>query len=395
MKSAFFIIAIIACASAVTITSHKLNALNNRVQFGNLFAEIRAQLKSGGPLANIEGLIDQLEGQIHTEQADHDAMLGRNRESCSTEQEFRQGEIVEGQASLKRSSDHMAACSASLGQAKTALAQTTEDLLDSKAALRSAIARRKEEAATFVQRTKDHARATKVVRGALSILDDMVVQQNFVQLAKHTKALLKSGLKVRLAKHYAPVLAMFAQMATSEQNMFLDVGAVNRIKSLLTELLSNISTSLNEYRVAEEGKKEAFLILQGKLNDSIVALSKNKMELEDHVETMQQCVLEEKVLVNASKTKLARNIKLFNLSKSMCAAFEKEFAAATNSRNEELKLLVQVRRLVKKRLDGLGSAVTSRDDSFTNKKVQKWEKGTFNQNGGDKSAALDGFGMSK
>merc|ERR1712072_1365464 len=147
--------------------------------------------------------------------------------------------------------------------------------------------------------------------------------------------------------------------------------------------------------VAEEGKKEAFLILQGKLNASITALTKNKMDLEDHVETMQQCVLEEKVLVNASRTKLARNTKLLNLSISMCAAFEKEYAAATKSRNEELKLLVEVRRLVKKRLDGLGHSVTSRDDSFNNKKVQKYNAATFEHKGGNKAHALTdrGYGM--
>merc|ERR1712072_1077913 len=145
--------------------------------------------------------------------------------------------------------------------------------------------------------------------------------------------------------------------------------------------------------VAEEGKKEAFLILQKKLNDSITALTDNKMDLEDHVETMQQCVLEEKVLVNASRTKLARNTKLLNLSVSMCAAFEKEHAAATSSRNEELGLLVQVRRLVRKRLNGLGHSVVSRDDSFNNAKVAKHKAATFDHKGGNTDHALEGYGM--
>ena len=43
-----------------------------------------------------------------------------------------------------------------------------------------------------------------------SLASWVLKSQNFVQLAKHTKAMLKSGLKVGLAKDYAPVLAMFA-----------------------------------------------------------------------------------------------------------------------------------------------------------------------------------------
>lgn len=279
--------------------------------------------------------------------------------------------------------------------AQAALAQTVEDIQDSKGALAAATFKRTSEAALFVKRAKDHKHAMKVVKGALAILDDMVVQTNFIQLAKHTKSLLKSGMKIKMGSSYAPVIALFAQMATSEENMFLDAGAVNRIKNLLKQLMTNISNSLKKYSMTEAIRKQAFLVLKGKLENSIAGLEANKMSLEDHIETMGQCVLEERVLVNASQTKLSRNTKLLNLSVSMCTAFENEYKAATASRDEELELLVEVRKMVKKRLDTVSASVRARDDTFHNEKVQKYDAAHYMHDGGNADHALEGFGMAE
>merc|ERR1712146_38573 len=47
---------------------------------------------------------------------------------------------------------------------------------------------------------------------------------------------------------------------------------------------------------------------------------------------------------------------LLNLSVSMCDAFRQEHEAATASRNEELDLLRTVRKMVRRRLEGIGSS---------------------------------------
>ena len=110
---------------------------------------------------------------------------------------------------------------------------------------------------------------------------------------------------------------------------------------------------------------------------------------------MAQCILEEELLVAKSNEKIHRNSKLLELSVRMCAAFRDEHAAATASRNEELELLGTVRRMVRRRLDGLGSSVVSRDDSFDNEAVDTYEGDSFNHDGGNTDHALDGFGMAR
>ena len=216
-----------------------------------------------------------------------------------------------------------------------------------------------------------------VVKGALGILDDMVVDANLVQLSSHTMKMLKTGVKVGLSQHYAPVIALFAQMATSEVNMFLDAGAVNRVKSMLNQLFDNIEASLADYSHTEASELENFRNLKAKLEQSIRELEENKVLLEDHIEEMNMCLLQESLLIQKSEEKISRNTNLLELSVEMCAAFEAEHAAATASRREELDLLKTVRKMVKRRLDGIGANVVARDDAFVNEEVDTYQADSF------------------
>jgi len=196
-----------------------------------------------------------------------------------------------------------------------------------------------------------------------------------------------------MASQYAPVIAMFAQMATSENDMFLDVAAIERIRGMLNQLMNNILSSLADYNEEERLAQETFLALKARLEQSIRDLTQMQQELEDHLEEMAHCILEEELLVAKSEEKINRNSKLLALSVKMCAAFREEHAAATASRNEELELLKVVRKMVRRRLDGLGGSVVARDDSFDNAKVDTYEASTFEHDGGNSGDALEGFGI--
>merc|ERR1712226_1178037 len=137
--------------------------------------------------------------------------------------------------------------------------------------------------------------ALSVVGGAMSLLDDFVAEEaSLVQLSAHTTQLLKSGVELRMASHYAPVIALFAQMATAEEDMFLDVAAVERIRGMLSQLMENIQTSLADYTEEENMAQETYLALRARLEQSIRDLMAMQ-ELEDHLEEMAQCILEEEL----------------------------------------------------------------------------------------------------
>merc|ERR1711939_1181493 len=157
--------------------------------------------------------------------------------------------------------------------------------------------------------------------------------------------------------------------------------------------MSNIQDSLADYNEEENTAQETYLALRARLEQSIRDLQQMQQELEDHLEEMAQCILEEELLVAKSNEKINRNSNLLALSVSMCAAFREEHAAATASRNEELELLGTVRKMVRRRLDGLGGSVIARDDAFENEQVAEYDAAEFEMQGGNEADALEGFGI--
>jgi len=57
---ALFLLCLIATAFTFQMNTNKMVRLQ-AASFGNLFAQIKEQIRAGGPLANIEGLLDMLE----------------------------------------------------------------------------------------------------------------------------------------------------------------------------------------------------------------------------------------------------------------------------------------------------------------------------------------------
>jgi len=132
-------------------------------------------------------------------------------------------------------------------------------------------------------------------------------------------------------------------MATSEFDMFLDAGSVGRVRNMLEQLYENVEKSLEDFANEESAAQDNFNTLKGKLQQSVRDLEENATTLEDHLEEMAQCVLEEKLLVAKSSEKVDRNTNLLRLTNQMCEAFVEEFNAATESRKEEQELLKTVR----------------------------------------------------
>jgi hypothetical protein len=90
------------------------------------------------------------------------------------------------------------------------------------------------------------------------------------------------------------------------------------------------------------------------------------MSLEDHIEEMKQCTLEEQLIMSQAEQKVNRNTGLLTTSTAMCQAFLDEYNTATESRDEEMELLRTVRSMVQQRLGNLrNNSVGSFDDGVT------------------------------
>jgi len=303
---------------------------------------------------------------------------------CADEKEFRTGEIREANTAFKRATNHHAACQNSWDKAKVDLEINVQDQADAQAALKETIRIREQEHELFLTRVEDHKRAVIAIEGAIEIVDELTAgEATLVQLSAHSSNLLKTGITIHMSGSYAPVVAMLAQMATSEDDLFVDEGAVGRIREMLSNLIENIHESLDGYSLEEELAVENFNILKTNLENTIRELKAMEERLIDHIGEMEQCVLEEEVIITKSSAKLERNTNLLNASIEMCAAFDAEYHTATDSRTEELELLVVVRQMVDRRLGNVGSSITERDDGFAEYEGFEHEAAEFDHDGGD------------
>lgn len=171
---------------------------------------------------------------------------------CKEEIEFRNAEISEGQDQLKRAKTHFTACKHSLEKGQTDLVRAEGDLSDAKSALQTAIAIRKSERAFFEEQVADHKYSIQVINGAIDFLDELVGgEATLLQLTQHTANMLKSGAKINLIQAYAPTIAYLAQMAASEDDLFVDAGAVDRCRMMMLEMIENVESSLADVQERE------------------------------------------------------------------------------------------------------------------------------------------------
>lgn len=217
-------------------------------------------------------------------------------------------------------------------------------------------------------------------------------EATLIQLSQHSSNLLKTGIAIHQAAAYAPAVALLAQMATSDEDMFTDEGAVSRIREMLEGLIEKINDALAEDQFAEATTVEAFKNMKANTEQNLRDLKASEVRLTDHIDAMEQCVLEEDVIISKSKAKFERNTNLLKAAEEMCSAMAAEYATATAARKEELELLVVVRGMVNKRLGGVGASVKSRDE------IANWEDdkteigysaGEFDHAGGDSSDNLN------
>ncbi len=352
---ALFVICLVA-VNASSIKSQRLKAMS-KLTYTSLFAEIEAQLSSGGPLSAITGTLDKLTKQIRDEQTEHDTMWAIQQADCVDEKEFRNAEIAAAADSLKRANTHFTACSHSLDKATIDLGTNEQDILDTQSALVEVQAIRVAEFALFEAMKADYLHAIETIEGTLDFLDELVGgDATLLQLSMMSMELIKSTSKISHIHVAAPAISLLATMAASEDDLFVDQTAVQRIRDMLTQMADTIADALDELQYNEANSKEAFEILSANLNQTILDLKSLNERLNDHISAMKQCVLAEGVIINQSTTKFDRNTKLLDAAVTMCDSFEHEYTTSTEGRNEELDLLKIIKVMAEKRISGMGSA---------------------------------------
>merc|ERR1712139_159115 len=237
MKVLAFIAIVLLAANASTIKEQRLAAMSE-LTYTSLFTEIQSQITMGGPLTAILDTIEKFDHQIRTEQAEHDAMWAIQQADCAEEIAFRTKEIADGNDAYTRAEAHHRTCSAPLARAEVDLGVNEKDQVDTESALSQLTAIRNSQHEAFLGEQERHEHAMTVLGGAMDFLDELVAgEASLVQLSEHTMNLIQTGTMIHVMHAYSPVITPFAQMAASEEDVFVDESAVDRVRTMMEEMV--------------------------------------------------------------------------------------------------------------------------------------------------------------
>jgi len=105
----------------------------------------------------------------------------------------------------------------------------------------------------------------------------------------------------------APLVTLFAQMAASEQDAFVDSTAVDRCRAMMERIVSKVHENLARLEEAEEEALETFNGVKANLDATVRDLGELSVKLQAHIDDMNSCVLEEDIIRTAAAEKRNRN----------------------------------------------------------------------------------------
>merc|ERR1719281_1028400 len=149
---------------------------------------------------------------------------------------------------------------------------------------------------------------------------------------------------------YAPVITLFAQMAASEEDVFVDQSAVDRVRQMMADMMGTVRVNLDQLQSTEAALQEEFDTVSANLEETLRQLRALEARLSGHIDDMNACVLEEGIVMTAAKEKVSRNTEMLNTATTMCDAFKVSYETATEGRNEERDLLRIIRQLAEKHM---------------------------------------------
>merc|ERR1712159_718003 len=250
-----------------------------------------------------------------------------------------------------RAEAHHRTCSASLARAEVDLGVNEKDQVDTQSALDQLTAIRNSQHEAFLAEQERHEHAITVLGDAMDFLDELVAgEASLVQLSQHTMSLIQTGTMIHVMHAYSPVITLFAQMAASEEDVFVDQSAVDRVRAMMQDMVGTVRVNLDQLQGQEAALQEEYDTVSANLEETLRQLRAIEARLSGHIDDMNACVLEEGIVMTAATEKVTRNTEMLATATSMCDAFKVSYETATEGRNEERDLLRIIRQLAEKHM---------------------------------------------
>lgn len=344
-------------------------------------------MEAKGPASDVFALIDNLEHEVHEEQANHDKLRAQQQQQCDQEINFRKGEIAEAQQAQSVSAAHQAKCESSRDNDVANIEINIQNQENTKDKIAKLIAKRQDEAAAYARRSTQHKESLDVIRVAEEYLDQLVTgAASLAQIAHSSTKLIKKSIEMRHVSAFAPAVVAFNQLAMSaDPQTYYDSDAVERVRALFNKVRDEINSAFDAYTQAEQAAIDAFKKQKAELEGHLADLIADEKTLRRHLAEMNACVNQEIEIQKEAKAKEERNAGLLGDATSLCAHQEAQYHKATEARTDELKVLAELRRIVEKRYKEFSAHVAHRADAdqfAAHNNTSEYQDDAYVKNGG-------------
>jgi len=197
----------------------------------------------------------------------------------------------------------------------------------------------------------------------LSIVDEYAVGAiGLDDVAEKAIEVLSSMVQLRQATHLAPAMAALAQLGNTQLD---PAWVVNRIRELLNNLHDQVQTSYTAYTTAENTAIENYNTEKEHLEGQLSDLEAEEEILRHQISEMNLCIIQEEAVQHDAAAKIARNTQLLNDATNLCQTYFEQYQTATEGRNDELRILAELRAVVASRFAQFSAGALHRGDEDT------------------------------
>jgi hypothetical protein len=352
---------IIALVFAFALCAGAFAAYTPNRKMSSVLAQVQSLLQTGGPAQNVFDLLDGITEDVRKEQSAHDALHATHQAQCSEELEFRTGEVATAQDAFDRSVAQATKCQTSLSRAEASLESNLHNQEETRQAIAEKDRIRREEAALYATRVQQKHEADQAVDEGLRLLDELALgQASLLQVSNAAANMIRKGVSMRQTGAFAPAIAALAQVASTD--VFANPDAVERVRELLFQVKEQIQAAFDAYTQAENSAIELYTQTRAALVHQLEDLEAEEQTLRGHIADMNVCLVEEAAVQVEATNKRNRNDQLLHDATNMCDTYFQQYTTATEGRNDELRVIAQLKAIVQQRFSQMTSGAYHRAD---------------------------------
>jgi hypothetical protein len=374
-----------------------LPSQSSRSQLMEIMVEAQTQKDPNtikGFVQELRGMLDRLVDAFNQHKAIHAQMM----KQCIEETKYRKNQEAQASRALTQAGAARTRAQASLKANQKALPQLQNTKKTYVKELGRATAARKDENRRYVLRKADYTDAIAFLRRFNSyVATKFKGQFKAYSMIEMSEELVRHAAKLDAMTAVVPVLVAissnkdFYQGKANTYSYTGNEALATQLRNLLNNLLNTLVSDDHKNDEEEARAVRVFNVYRGKLNAVIATLTKNIQRTKKQINDMTRSIDTENAVMLSASNKLARNHRLRKNANKMCRAFNAEFIEATKNREDEIKTMHAILKIVHRRFKKLPHDLISYLEDVKNgwkvyvnstefKKFKEYQRVTFASN---------------